>query len=140
MQRGFSYKGLLISWIFVYRRCLKFERNSGMDCTMGLIPEEIGSGWLWWKGTNLSSQLSKFIWLFSKKIILNLAKNLGCSRVDSAFHLSKVIKSLLGTPRNVVLKSKLYLRNSYTAVRRLDPIHKKGPFFFSLKILSYKVV
>ena len=61
-------------------------------------------------------------------------KPLGGSKVDSAFHPSEVDRMSTGTPRDVVVKSKLSPRSGTVALRQLKPIYKKGAIKLFLKL------
>ena len=60
-------------------------------------------------------------------------KPLGGSKVDSAFHPSEVDRMSTGTPRDVVVKSKLS-RSGTVALRQLKSIYKKGVIKLFLKL------
>ena len=61
-------------------------------------------------------------------------KPLGGSKVDSAFHPSEVDRMSTGTPRDVVVKSKLSPRSGTVALRQLKSIYKKGVIKLFLKL------
>ena len=64
-------------------------------------------------------------------------------RLIQPFILSRSIKWVLGSPGNLVVKSKLSYNSGFAALRQLNAIHKKGlkSFFkvFSLNIGTIKV-
>ena len=70
--------------------------------------------------------------------VLNQRKFCGGSKVDSTCHpnLSSLrcrSNEYQKLPGDLVVKSKLYPRSDYVALRQLSPIHKKWPWSLKLK-------
>ena len=86
---------------------------------------------------DITSTFQVYLIFFQRKHFLAQQKVWVAPKWTHSFILLRSIKSVPETPRDVVVKSKLSIRSDYTALRQLNPIHKKGPSsFFSLKILK----
>ena len=106
----------------------------------GLLQElkSYGFWWLWMENLCKSSLLclcySRFhSWSYSFIALGSWVQN---RQLRSTQPFILPIKWVLGTPRDWVVKSKLFLRSDSVALRLLNPIHKKGAVKFFLLYTS----